>query len=248
MRSHRNQRVLRRRVLPTLAVTTISSLAVAACGASASPTASAAAASSADSASSSSAPAAAVAVRAITTAAFGTVLADSSGDALYRFTPDGTGHSVCTGACATAWPPLLVPAGAKITDSAGVTGLSTITRPDGAKQVAILGVPLYTYAGDATGHIEGNGVEHTWFVASVSGGHLLAAAVASSPTRAPATAAALPSSHATEHPETEHPETEHSQPEVESHSSPAKASAPAAPKTTAPKTSASAPSGGGYGY
>ena len=41
----------------------------------------------------------------------GTVLANSHGLTLYYYSEDkrGSGTSVCTGGCATAWPPLAAP-------------------------------------------------------------------------------------------------------------------------------------------
>src|SRR5215469_5944743 len=36
----------------------------------------------------------------------GTFLVDGSGRAVYRWTTDNAGKSVCAGACASAWPPV----------------------------------------------------------------------------------------------------------------------------------------------
>jgi predicted lipoprotein with Yx(FWY)xxD motif len=41
--------------------------------------------------------------------AYGIALVDRHGFALYRFTHDTKPASTCYGACATAWPPYLVP-------------------------------------------------------------------------------------------------------------------------------------------
>jgi predicted lipoprotein with Yx(FWY)xxD motif len=60
-------------------------------------------------------------VKVVTIAPYGQILIDSSGKALYVLS--GT----CTGACASAWPALTVPAGTKPTGDAGVTGS---LRPD----------------------------------------------------------------------------------------------------------------------
>ena len=72
----------------------------------------------------------------------GTVLASSRGLTLYYYTEDkpGSGKSVCTGSCASAWPPLAAPVRAP----AGVRlpgPLGMITRPGGLKQVTINGYP-----------------------------------------------------------------------------------------------------------
>ena len=42
-----------------------------------------------------------------TSTALGTILVDSQGRTLYLFTHDSGSTSLCTGACATAWPPLV---------------------------------------------------------------------------------------------------------------------------------------------
>jgi len=105
-----------------------------------------------------------------TRGSLGAILVDTAGMTLYRYTPDGTGKSVCTGACAAVWPPLTVPAGNRVVS--GRTGvpagsLGTITRPGGARQVTFDGQPLYTYVGDkAVGQTAGQGIEGTWFVVS----------------------------------------------------------------------------------
>ncbi len=44
-------------------------------------------------------------------AGLGLVLADSEGHVLYSFSKDTPGASACEGACAKAWPPLLVEEG-----------------------------------------------------------------------------------------------------------------------------------------
>jgi predicted lipoprotein with Yx(FWY)xxD motif len=99
----------------------------------------------------------------------GTVLASSKGLTLYYYTKDkpGSGMSVCTGACAKAWPPLMAPvkapAGVKLPGKIGM-----ITRADGTKQVTINGYPVYYYAGDmAPGQVKGNGEGGTWHVIKV---------------------------------------------------------------------------------
>jgi predicted lipoprotein with Yx(FWY)xxD motif len=99
----------------------------------------------------------------------GTVLAGRKGLTLYCFTEDkpGSGKSMCTDSCASAWPPLAAPvkapAGVRLPGSIGM-----ITRPDGTKQVTINGYPVYYYAGDkAPGQVTGNGAGGTWHVIKV---------------------------------------------------------------------------------
>jgi predicted lipoprotein with Yx(FWY)xxD motif len=99
----------------------------------------------------------------------GMVLAGSKGLTLYYYADDkpGSGKSVCTGACARAWPPLTAPvkapAGAKMPGPIGM-----ITRAGGAKQVTINGYPVYYYAEDmAPGQAAGNGADGSWHVIKI---------------------------------------------------------------------------------
>jgi predicted lipoprotein with Yx(FWY)xxD motif len=85
------------------------------------------------------------------------VLVDSDGMTLYIWENDKTpGKASCTGACAQAWPPVVVTG--TPTYGAGLTAskFSTVDGPNGEKQLAIDGHPLYRWvndkkAGDATG-------------------------------------------------------------------------------------------------
>jgi predicted lipoprotein with Yx(FWY)xxD motif len=96
----------------------------------------------------------------------GAVLSDAQGTTLYRYTPDTPGVSVCTGGCATTWPPLTLPAGvAKPVAGPGVTNLGTIKRADGSLQVTYMGMPLYRYVGDTSRtDATGQGLGGTWYV------------------------------------------------------------------------------------
>jgi len=100
------------------------------------------------------------------TSKYGTILVDSQGMTLYRYTPDTAGKSTCYGGCAQVWPPLLVPGATSPTAGDGVEGmLGTTTRTDGTRQVTFNGWPLYTFTGDsAPGEVNGQGYEGTWFV------------------------------------------------------------------------------------
>jgi predicted lipoprotein with Yx(FWY)xxD motif len=82
-------------------------------------------------------------------AGLGQVLVDSAGHTLYAFSKDSGETSTCEGACAKAWPPLLVEGGEpEPSNGATASRLGTITRPDGTRQVTYAGHPLYSYAGD----------------------------------------------------------------------------------------------------
>jgi uncharacterized surface protein with fasciclin (FAS1) repeats len=89
----------------------------------------------------------------------GSATADA-GFTLYVFDNDlGSAGSTCNGGCATNWPPVL------LADemASGVPGLSTVTRDDGALQLAFQGRPLYFFANDlAVGDMNGDGVGGVW--------------------------------------------------------------------------------------
>ncbi|MHA7296427.1 COG4315 family predicted lipoprotein [Pseudarthrobacter sp. MDT3-1] len=101
----------------------------------------------------------------------GNIVVDSAGISVYFFTKDvkDSGTSACTGACLTAWPPLLTTAAKPAAE--GVTGtLGTITTPDGAKQVTLNGLPLYYFAKDKNpGDVLGQGVNDVWYLATPAG-------------------------------------------------------------------------------
>jgi predicted lipoprotein with Yx(FWY)xxD motif len=85
-----------------------------------------------------------------TPASSSSMLTSSSGLALYSPTGESATNIRCTGACASIWMPLR-PGAAKL------SGATTITRPDGTKQLAVGGKPLYTFVQDSPGKATGNG-------------------------------------------------------------------------------------------
>jgi predicted lipoprotein with Yx(FWY)xxD motif len=92
----------------------------------------------------------------------GKVLTDQKGMTLYTFDRDSDGKSVCNGPCATNWPPLMAPAGAKADGS-----YTVIKRDDGSAQWAYKGKPLYGWVKDAKpGDGPGDGVNNVWRVAT----------------------------------------------------------------------------------
>jgi predicted lipoprotein with Yx(FWY)xxD motif len=95
---------------------------------------------------------------------------------LYSLSAERGGKFICTSAsCTQVWHPLSASAGTP----SGVASLSTITRPDGSRQVSYKGMPLYTFAQDQhAGDARGQGFKDvgTWSAVTVSG----AAAPASS--------------------------------------------------------------------
>lgn len=67
----------------------------------------------------------------------------AEGRALYVYDKDEDGVSKCVGQCVTAWPPLTPAPGAQASGS-----WTIITRPDGGKQWAYKGRPVYVFFRD----------------------------------------------------------------------------------------------------
>jgi predicted lipoprotein with Yx(FWY)xxD motif len=86
----------------------------------------------------------------------GDVLVDGSGLALYTPDQDTAKMVRCTGECTSFWQPL-DPGAGRPTAAGGAGKLSVIRRPDGARQVAADGRPLYTFSEDSAGSITGDG-------------------------------------------------------------------------------------------
>lgn len=104
---------------------------------------------------------------------FGRILFDGKGYVLYAFTADTRGKSVCSGACAAAWPPYLVKQRAIAGPGTRSQLLGTTRRADGRLQVTYGGRPLYYYVGDRSpGQILCQDVEEfggLWLVARANG-------------------------------------------------------------------------------
>ena len=105
----------------------------------------------------------------------GSVLVTDAGYALYMFPPDAAARVTCTGDCAFAWPPLILPDGASVVAGPGVRAdlLGIVRAPGGKRVVTYNGWPLYTYLGDADpGHATGQGLDDdggSWYVMRPSG-------------------------------------------------------------------------------
>jgi predicted lipoprotein with Yx(FWY)xxD motif len=148
----------------------LSALAIAACGSATSGTA--------GSSGTPASPSAGTSSRTVDVAGtgLGSVLVDSQGRTLYLWRADTGTKSACTGACATAWPPLETTG--KPTAGRGATTalLGTSKRADGSEQVTYHGHPLYTFQGDtAPGQTNGqgsNGFGALWFALSPSGAQI----------------------------------------------------------------------------
>jgi predicted lipoprotein with Yx(FWY)xxD motif len=79
---------------------------------------------------------------------FGRILFDGRGYVLYGFTRDPRGKSLCSGACARAWPPFIVKARPRAGAGVAAGRLGTTKRADGSLQATYAGRPLYYYVGD----------------------------------------------------------------------------------------------------
>ena len=132
----------------------------------------------------------AVVVDASSRGTVGVVLVDGvGGPTLYRYTPDGTGPSTCSAACAQAWPPLTVPSASAVSPGTGLaaTALGTVPRSDGTLQVTYRGMPLYRFAGDAhPTQTSGQGVGGVWYVVHPAGPAEASAGATTTTTRAKA--------------------------------------------------------------
>lgn len=92
-----------------------------------------------------------------------TVLTNAQGMTLYYRTSD-TPSSVCSGGCASAWPPLLSTTMPQV--SGTLPGTFSLMNDANGSQLAYNGHPLYTYSGDSgPGQANGQGFGNVWFVA-----------------------------------------------------------------------------------
>jgi predicted lipoprotein with Yx(FWY)xxD motif len=100
---------------------------------------------------------------------FGPILATRGHKALYYWNVEKRDFRVhCTGACARAWPPLIVRSRSAVPRRiAGIKGtFGVIRRPDGRLQVTHNRLPIYTYAHEGPNQVLCNNVDG-WFVVRV---------------------------------------------------------------------------------
>lgn len=89
-----------------------------------------------------------------------TILTNGQGMTLYYRTSDSA-TSVCSGGCASVWPPLL----SSSVPSSSLPGKLSVQTTANGSQVEYNGHPLYTYSGDtAAGQTNGEGFGGIWFV------------------------------------------------------------------------------------
>jgi len=105
----------------------------------------------------------------------GTIIVDGKGRTLYMFVPDKRKSVTCHKVCAKIWPPVFVPAGAKLVAAGGAKQalLGSDKDSTGGRVATYNHWPLYLYLGDrkpgtATGQaLNLNG--GLWYVLSPSG-------------------------------------------------------------------------------
>jgi predicted lipoprotein with Yx(FWY)xxD motif len=109
----------------------------------------------------------------VTTSPLGRILVDGKGITLYDFPPDKGTTSVCYGACAALWPPLLTQGKPVPGHGLRASLLGTTKRKDGKLQVTYGGHPLYYFVTDRKpGQTTGQGVNQfggPWWVISPAG-------------------------------------------------------------------------------
>ena len=103
----------------------------------------------------------------------GRILVDQKGITLYDFPPDRGKISVCYGACAAIWPPLITHGKPVAGRGVHASLLGTTKRKDGKLQVTYRGHPLYYFVSDRDpGQTTGQGVNQfggPWWVLSPVG-------------------------------------------------------------------------------
>ena len=103
----------------------------------------------------------------------GRILVDNKGITLYDFPPDRGKTSVCYGACAALWPPLLTHGKPVAGKGVRASLLGTTRRKDGKLEVTYGGHPLYYFVQDRKpGQTTGQGLNQfggPWWVLSATG-------------------------------------------------------------------------------
>jgi predicted lipoprotein with Yx(FWY)xxD motif len=103
---------------------------------------------------------------------YGRMLFGANRRAIYTFENDPKGKSVCDGACAEAWPPVLTKGEPKAAKGARQSLLGTTKRSDGRLQATYAGKPLYFYAHEGPGEVRCHNVELNggmWWVIGPNG-------------------------------------------------------------------------------
>jgi predicted lipoprotein with Yx(FWY)xxD motif len=107
-------------------------------------------------------------VRTIVDPKLGKVLTTGGRQAIYVWNKEPKGTIKCTGACAKAWPPVIVKTGVVVPMHVkGIMGeFGTVRRAGGARQLTFNRRALYTYAHESAGQVLCNNVDG-WFAVKV---------------------------------------------------------------------------------
>jgi predicted lipoprotein with Yx(FWY)xxD motif len=112
----------------------------------------------------------------VSSTGIGQILVNSQGRTVYLFKADQGTKSVCSGACAGAWPPLLVTGKPAVGNGVNASLVGSTTRPEGTTQVTYNGHPLYLFAQDQrAGETNGQGVSAfgaAWFALNAAGSQI----------------------------------------------------------------------------
>ncbi|MDO5653867.1 MAG: hypothetical protein Q4G39_07160 [Brachymonas sp.] len=88
----------------------------------------------------------------------GLMVGSASRLALYTYSGDGPNTSACVDTCVQQWPPLLATEG-----DVSRGDFTVFTRPDGLRQWALVGKPLYFWSGERQpGETGGEAVDPQW--------------------------------------------------------------------------------------
>ena len=104
--------------------------------------------------------------------AFGTMLFDRTGQAIYLFDRETRNRPRCYGGCETAWPPVLTEGLPRGTGDVRTGLLGTTKREDGSTQVTYAEHPLYYYAHEGKNEVLCHNVSEfggPWLVVTPSG-------------------------------------------------------------------------------
>jgi predicted lipoprotein with Yx(FWY)xxD motif len=115
-------------------------------------------------------PGARATLNSLTSRQLGAIVTDAKGNTLYRFDRDSANppKTRCVGPCAQTWPPVLATGDITVTGvDRGAVGM--VKRPDGTMQLTLAGWPLYRYAQDKPGEVNGENVGKVWFASSPAG-------------------------------------------------------------------------------
>ena len=109
-------------------------------------------------------------VRTIMDAKLGEVLTTGGRQAIYVWNKEPKGKIKCIGACAKAWPPVVVKTGVVVPMHVeGIMGeFGTIRRAGGKRQLTFNRRALYTYANEKPGQVLCNDVDN-WFAVKAKG-------------------------------------------------------------------------------